>query len=146
MSQTTTIPSWRAFDRATAHGQLLEKKFAIALGYNLDDNELLAGGFPDIKNQALEVKIQDSSTIDLGRYSPAFEEDVIGCDSFTTKNIRYFIALTNSSSGLIEGAVLCPGSKLGSHFSYVPEKSFKCQRSIPMSFFDEIEGQAVFNP
>lgn len=127
-------------------GQLLEKKFAVALGYNLGDNELLAGGYPDIKNQALEVKIQDSPTIDLGRYSPAFEEGVIGCDRFTTKNIRYFIALTNPSSGIIEGAILCPGNKLGSHFSYVPEKSFKCQRSIPMSFFEEIEGQSVFNP
>ncbi|NOX34754.1 MAG: nuclease, partial [Deltaproteobacteria bacterium] len=127
-------------------GQLLEEIFASAIGYNINDDELLAGGYPDIKNQALEVKIQDSPTVDLGKYSPEFEKIIPGCNGFTTRNMRYFIALTNPVTNIVEGGVLCPGNKLGSHFTYVPRESYKCQRSIPMSFFEGIKGQSVFNP
>lgn len=127
-------------------GQMLENFFATALGYSIDDDELLAGGYPDICNQALEVKIQDSPTVDLGKYSPEFENSIPNCDGFTTRNMRYFIALTNPETNIIEGAVLCPGNKLGLHFTYVSEESYKCQRSIPMAFFEGIKGQSVFNP
>lgn len=127
-------------------GQMLEDLFAKTLGYNIPNNELLAGGYPDINNQALEVKIQDSPTVDLGKYSPEFEKTIPACNDFTTRNMRYFIALTNPVTNIIEGAVLCPGYKLGSHFTYVPRESYKCQRSIPMSFFEGIKGQSVFNP
>ena len=127
-------------------GQRLEEIFATALGYNIVDDELLAGGYPDINNQALEVKIQDSPTVDLGKYSPEFEITIPNCGDFTTRNIRYLIALTNPETNIIEGAVLCPGKKLGLHFTYVPEESYKCQRSIPMTFFEDIKGLSVFNP
>ena len=127
-------------------GQRLEEMFGNALGYNINDNELLAGGYPDIRNQALEVKIQDSPTVDLGKFSPEFEVTVPDCGNFTTRNMRYFIALTNPETNIVEGAVLCQGSKLGLHFTYVPEESYKCQRSIPMSFFEDIKGFSVFNP
>jgi len=127
-------------------GQSLEGKIANALGYTLKDNELLAGGYPDIRNQALEVKIQDSPTVDLGRYSPEFNECISDCDDFTTRDMRYLIVLTNPETNIIEGAILCPGSKLGLHFSYVPEESYKCQRSIPMGFFEKNQGLSVFNP
>lgn len=127
-------------------GQMLEEIFANAIGYNISETELLAGGYPDIRNQALEVKIQDSPTVDLGKFSPEFEISVPDCDDFTTRNIRYFIALTNPETSIVEGAVLCSGSKLGLHFTYVPEESYKCQRSIPMSFFEGIQGRSVFNP
>ncbi|WP_428033241.1 hypothetical protein [Amphritea sp.] len=129
-----------------SRGQMLEGIFAKALGYNVQDGELLAGGYPDIRNQALEVKIQDSATVDLGMYSPEFEVAVPGCDGFTTRNMRYFIALTNSDTNLVVGGILCSGSKLGLHFTYVSDKSYKCQRSIPMAFFDDIYGRSVFNP
>ena len=127
-------------------GQMLEEIFATALGYTISDDELLAGGYPDIRNQALEVKIQDSPTVDLGKYSPEFEEVVPKCGGFTTCNMRYFIALANPETNIVEGAVLCSGNKLGLHFTYVPEESYKCQRSIPMKFFKSIQGQSVFNP
>jgi hypothetical protein len=127
-------------------GQMLEKIFANALGYNIDDNELLAGGYPDLRNQAMEVKIQDSSTVDLGKFSPEFEITVPDCGNFTTRNMRYFIALTNPETNIVEGAILCQGNKLGLHFTYVSKKSYKCQRSIPMSFFEDIQGLSVFNP
>jgi hypothetical protein len=56
------------------------------------------------------------------------------------------IALTNPKTGIIEGIILAPGEKLGEIFTYVSDMSYKCQRSIPMSFFDSLTGQCVFNP
>jgi len=127
-------------------GQTLEGMVAKALGYSVTEGELLAGGFPDIRNQALEVKIQDSPTVDLGLYSPEFEEPIRNCDGFTTQTARYLIVLTNPETYKIEGLVLCPGSCLGLNFTFVPEQSFKCQRSIPMAFFERHRGTSVFNP
>ncbi|WP_025733951.1 hypothetical protein [Carnimonas nigrificans] len=127
-------------------GQTLEGMVARALGYIVSQGDLLAGGLPDIKNQALEVKLQDSPTVDLGLYSPEFEEPIKGCESFTTQNIRYLIVLTNPDTYCIDGIVLCPGSRLGLHFTYVPEKNFKCQRSMSMEFFERHKGTSVFNP
>jgi hypothetical protein len=127
-------------------GQYLEQEVAEALGYQIGVTELLAGGYPDIRNQMLEVKIQDSPTVDLGMYTPEFEEDIPNSIGFTTKNVRYFIALTNPETNRIEGAIICPGNLLGEHFTYVGDKSYKCQRSIKMDFFAQREGQAVFNP
>lgn len=124
-------------------GQQLERMVAYQLGYR-DMQNGLEGGYPDIRNQMLEVKVQDSPTIDLGKYSPQFEEQIN--DNFTTRTIRYLIALTNAMDGEIDGLIMCPGEELGKHFTYVAEKSFKCQRSIPMSFFEEFKGQVVFNP
>lgn len=53
----------------------------------------------------LEVKVQDSPTIDLGRYSPQFEENINA--NFTTRTVRYLIALTDAMNGSIDGDVLC---------------------------------------
>jgi hypothetical protein len=64
----------------------------------------------------------------------------------SNQTVRYLIALSDAKTGLRQGVVLCPGRRLAEHFVYVAERSFKCQRSIPMAFFDRFEGQAVFNP
>ena len=127
-------------------GQALELLIAQHLGYTPGKNQLLAGGYPDIRNQALEVKVQDSPTVDLGKFTPQFEEIVEKSLGITTEDIRYLIALTEETSGTIKGVVLCPGNRLGDHFSYVADESYKCQRSIPMDFFMEHNGQAVYNP
>lgn len=127
-------------------GQALEKKVLELLGYQINDSDLLYGAFPDIKNQLLEVKVQDSPTVDLGKFSPEKEEIVIKDSGLTTFDVRYLIALTNPKTEIIEGIILSPGEKLGELFSYVSAESFKCQRSIPMSFFDSYYGKSVFNP
>lgn len=127
-------------------GQALEKKVLELLGYQLSDSDLLYGAFPDIRNQLLEVKVQDSPTVDLGRFSPETEEIVIQDSDLTTFDVRYLIALTNPETEIIEGIILAPGEKLGELFSYVSAESYKCQRSIPMSFFDSHYGKSVFNP
>lgn len=124
-------------------GQSLERVVANLLGYRIDDS--LVGGYPDIPNQLLEIKVQDSPTVDLGKYSPGNPVMVNKPMGFTTEDIRYLIALTDKD-GLIEGVVLSAGEYLCDAFSYVSDTSYKCQRSIPMSFFNDLNGKSVFNP
>lgn len=125
-------------------GQQLEYNVISLLGYDINSDSSLAGGYPDLPNQALEVKIQDSPTVDLGKYSPQFKMDIFPELSINTENTRYLIALMNTESNTIEGMILLPGKTLGEHFTYVTDKSYKCQRSIPMSFFDSYRNQCVF--
>lgn len=127
-------------------GQELEKIVAEQLKYTILANELLAGGFPDIPSQLLEVKVQDSPTVDLGKYTPQIEEVIDADLPATTHDIRYLIALTNEQTNQIEGAVLCPGIFLGNYFSYVASQSYKCQRGIPNAFFQCFIGKSIFNP
>lgn len=133
-------------DATKNRGQALERKVLDLLGYPNDEKEQLYGAFPDIRNQLLEVKVQDSPTVDLGKFSPEFEEIVIKDLNITTYDVRYLIALTNPETEIIEGIILSSGEKLGEVFSYVSDKSYKCQRSIPIDFFDKYSGQSVFNP
>lgn len=125
-------------------GQLLEKEVIKLLNYH--DNIKLVGGYPDVPNQLLEVKVQDTQTIDLGKYSPQFTEIINDSLSLSTKDVRYLIALTNPDTKVIDGVILSSGERLGDIFTYVSDQSFKCQRSIPMTFFDDFIGQCVSNP
>ena len=118
----------------------LEKKAMTLLGYKSN----LVGGYPDVPNQLLEVKVQDSPTIELGKYSPEFEEVIYS--NITTEDIRYLIALTNPKTNVVESVILVSGKELCDIFSFVSDTSFKCQRSIPMSFFEEYKKKCVFNP
>ena len=127
-------------------GQALERMVLKLLGYKIQRDDLLAGGFPDIRNQLLEVKVQDSPTVDLGKFSPEREEIVIKDKGLTTFDVRYLIALTDPKTEIIEGVILSPGKRLGEVFSYISDKNYKCQRSIPMNFFDNYRGRSVFNP
>ncbi len=127
-------------------GQQLEQIVASGLGYKVSAIDVLIGGYPDIRHQALEVKVQDAPTVDLGRYSPQFDEPVETCVGFSTQSIRYLIALMDPRANVCCGAIVCPGKRLGQHFVYVADKSFKCQRSIPMAFFDRFDGVATYNP
>lgn len=125
-------------------GQSLEAIIINSLGYKVDPKDQLAGGYPDLPNQALEIKIQDSPTVDLGKHSPQVREEIFEDLGITTEEMRYLIVLTNEATHRVEGFVLCPGRKLGDYFAYVPGKSYKCQRSIPMAFFDDYVGKSVY--
>ena len=127
-------------------GQALERRVLDLLGYPNNKKEQLYGAFPDIRNQLLEVKVQDSPTVDLGKFSPEFEEVIIEDLNLTTHDVRYLIVLTNPETEIIDGIILVPGDKLGEVFSYVSSQSYKCQRTIPIDFFDNYKGQSVFNP
>jgi len=126
-------------------GQTLEKKVLELLGYTVDGGAL-HGAFPDIKNQLLEVKVQDMQTVDLGKFSPEIPDVIVEDLGLTTQDVRYLIALTNAETTEIEGIILLAGKQLGDICSYVSDKSYKCQRGIPMTFFDKYEGKVVFNP
>jgi hypothetical protein len=127
-------------------GQALERMVLELLGYESKEGDLLYGDFPDIRNQLLEVKVQDSPTVDLGRFSPEREEMLFAEKGLTTYDVRYLIALTDPQTETIKGIILSPGKNLGELFSYVGAASYKCQRSISMSFFDKYYGKVVFNP
>lgn len=127
-------------------GQALERKVLELLGYETQETDLLHGAFPDIRNQLLEVKVQDSQTVDLGKFSSEIEDIVIESSRLTTFDVRYLIALTNPKTEIIEGVIISSGGRLGDLFSYVSRESYKCQRAIPMSFFDSHYGKSVFNP
>ena len=133
-------------DSTKNRGQSLERKVLELLGYSSSNSDLLYGAFPDIPNQLLEVKVQDTQTVDLGKFSPEKEEIIIEDLNITTFDIRYLIALTNPETEVIEGIILSPGQKLGEVFSYVSDQSYKCQRSIPMNIFEKHKGQVVINP
>lgn len=124
-------------------GQALERLVVQLLGYSIVKDELLLGGYLDILNQLLEVKLQESSTVDLGRYSPQVKETVPSFPQATTEDVRYLIALVDKNTGIITGLVLCPGNRLGDHFSYIATGNYKCQRSIPMTFFDRFDGRVA---
>lgn len=125
-------------------GQMLEEIVINLLGYQ--GTAKLVGGYPDVPNQILEVKIQDTQTVDLGRYSPQFKEVIYPHLGVSTRDVRYLIALTNSKTQTIEGVILSSGEQLGNVFTYVSDKSYKCQRTIPMAFFEQFSGDCVFNP
>jgi hypothetical protein len=127
-------------------GQSLERMTLDLLGYKMESSANLVGGFPDIPNQLLEVKVQDAQTVDLGRFTPENEEVIVIENNLTTFDVRYLIALTNPTTDVIEGIILAPGKKLGELFTYVSDVSYKCQCSIPMSFFNSCEGMCVCNP
>lgn len=132
-------------DSTKKRGQALERKVLELLGYSTTNDDLLYGAYPDIPNQLLEVKIQDTQTVDLGKFTPENEEVINAELNITTYDVRYLIALTNPETEIIEGIILSPGEKLGEVFSYVSDKSYKCQRSIPMNFFNKYQGQVVIN-
>lgn len=124
--------------------QALERKVATLLGY--DENDPLFGDYPDMRNQALEVKVQDAPTIDLGKETPSNPVEVFEGLDITTEDVRYLIALTDPETATIEGIFLAPGRELKNAFTMVNSINYKCQRSIPMKLFDKYKGKSVFNP
>ena len=75
-------------DATKKRGQALERKVLDLLEYPNEEKEQLYGAFPDIRNQLLEVKVQDSPTVDLGKFSPEFEEVVVEDLNLTTYDVR----------------------------------------------------------
>ena len=124
-------------------GQRLERITFELLGYKDEDMEVLQGQYPDVPEQLLEVKLQDSPTVDLGMHTPEVAELLSDNSDITSQDIRYLIALANKSTGIIEGVILMPGAKLKDYFTFVSETNYKCQRSIPMNFFNEHLGSCV---
>lgn len=76
-------------------GQALERLVACLLGYKISDAELLEGNFPDIPNQALEVKVQDSPIVDIGRSSGSTPK---ASATAISKSVSYFLVILSPTS------------------------------------------------
>lgn len=137
--------SIRSNDPTRTRGLTLEQIVVQHLGYELQDT--MYPQYPDIPNQLLEVKVQDSQTIDLGKYSPQKVQIPDGLygkhNDITTANMRYLIALTDPSTGIIQDIFLGPGSSLKQYFAFVPETSVKYQRIIDMTNFENHQGEVT---
>lgn len=127
-------------------GQCLEKLVATALGYVPSSGELGEGGYPDIRNQALEVKVQEKDVVDLGENTTTADEEIFRSPLISTRDIRYCVAITHKATLEIEGFLLVPGARIEHHLTYGKEKNFKKQRTIPMSIFDSNHGTVTINP
>ncbi|MBB4603596.1 hypothetical protein HNQ93_004223 [Hymenobacter luteus] len=121
-------------------GAELHKLVCKALGYdNYKDN----GQFPDVNNQLLEVKLQTSTTIDLGLVSPdseakldlekLFNDNVRHCD------VRYAIFFAETKSGVvtITDFYLTTGRDFFSRFTQFGGNVLnkKIQIGLPKGFF-----------
>lgn len=125
-------------------GQQLERSILESLGYCFTS---LEAQFPDIRNQLLEIKIQDSQTVDLGRYTPVNIETIKDLGpNITTEDIRYFILLVEKDSGIPYGAALLSGKDLIQRLdiSFIPEKSYKNQNNLDLCLFKRNKGKLIY--
>ena len=131
--------------RPKVSGQTLERFIIEKLGYPLDCDESLEGFFPDLRNQLLEIKIQESPTIDLGKYSPAVAINIEGMPSYSTRDIRYLILLIDPN-GIPQGLACMSGGEIikEKRLSFVPKTSWKCQNSFSLELFKENLNKVIF--
>jgi len=127
-------------------GQALEKIILESLGYDLNEGVKLEGQYPDIRHQLLEIKDQDSQTVDLGKYTPLEESIIYKEHDITTADIRYLIVLVDRKNNVVTGMILCAGKDLSSYGNYVNGVSGKCQRSINLVKLEKYIGKCVVNP
>jgi hypothetical protein len=130
-------------------GGFLHGLVSAALGYkNHSDN----GRFPDVRHQLLEVKLQTSSTIDLGAISPDCVElldfPAIGNVQVRHQDVRYAVfcgSITNDRVS-ITGLVLVTGKDFYATFEKFGGLVInnKSQPRLPRNFFDQ-NTEGVFN-
>lgn len=120
-------------DQERNRGATLHKEVCKALGFSqyLDN-----GSFPDIPNQLLEVKLQTSQTIDLGKYSPNGKERIF--PGIISNDIRYAIFYAISAHGNIniEKLFVVNGEQFFELCTKIQGSSKKIQLPIPHGFFN----------
>lgn len=124
-------------------GDHVHRLVCRALGYqDAHDN----GQFPDIPNQLLEVKVQTSPTIDLGKHSPD-STDVLSFTEPSKSIIRFcdvryvvFHARPTTRGLRISNFVLSTGADFYRRFPRFEGKvvNRKLQIPLPEDFFDEV--------
>ena len=129
------------YDQERNRGALLHRLVCRHLGYADYRDE---GQFPDVRHQLLEVKLQTSSTIDLGLVRPNSEEalDVpkIGGRQIRHCDVRYalFCAETDGESVTLTHLFLTTGESFFTRFPQFQGKVLnrKLQIPLPPDFFD----------
>ena len=128
-------------DQERNRGAALHRIVCELLGYSdyRDD-----GQFPDVRNQLLEVKLQTSSTIDLGLVLPASEEPLdvpqIAGTQVRHCDVRYalFYAQTDGSEVTLTHFYLTTGADFFTRFPQFGGKLLnkKLQIPLPSDFFE----------
>lgn len=121
-------------DQERNRGAYLQEEVSKILGYKTyKDN----GQFPDVVNQLLEIKLQTSSTIDLGLITPSSTEF---CDfSLMNQRIRHcdiryaiFDAKIEDENVIIKGLYLSTGEDFFNHFQQFEGKKVNKKNQIPL--------------
>ena len=130
------------YDQERNRGAALHRLVCQHLGYRSYHDD---GQFPDIKHQLLEVKLQTSPTIDLGRVCPdskeALDVQKIGGRQFRHCDVRYalFHATMGNLNVTITHLFLTSGEKFFTRFPRFEGKVLnrKLQIPLPSDFFDD---------
>ncbi|NQX46407.1 restriction endonuclease [Paenibacillus tritici] len=116
-------------------GAILHSLVCEALGYsNFKDD----GKFPDVKHQLLEVKLQTSSTIDLGLFLPSNEEilDIpqINAQPVRMCDVRYaiFYGEVEDNEVVIKKFYLITGNEFFKYFTQFGGKKINKKLQIPL--------------
>lgn len=120
-------------------GSELHAMICDYLGYSFYEDD---GSYPDITHQLLEIKLQTSSTIDLGQHSPEDGEEIlsIGNTCFYSEDIRYaiFYGKVQSNHILLKNLYLVTGLDFSRYFPLFKGKQInsKIQFHLPKNFFN----------
>ena len=119
-------------DQERNRGATIHKEACKTLGFSqyLDN-----GNFPDIPSQLLEIKLQTSQTIDLGKYSPNGEKEIF--PGIISNDIRYAIFYATSADGniTIEKLFVVNGEQFFKLCTEIRGINKKIQLPIPHDFF-----------
>lgn len=116
-----------SFARSTqrVQGAAFEKAVADSLGVSSWSDD---GTFPDIPQENVEVKVQTSDIIDLGKHNPLSPE---------AEDATYVVgvASVNDNTYTIDNIIVTEGRNFDEHLNIFAEQSSKLQMAIPD--FDE---------
>lgn len=120
-------------DQERNRGASLHREVCNALGY---DQYLDNGSFPDIPSQLLEIKLQTSQTIDLGKFSPNGNKEIF--PEITSNDVRYAIFYASNQNGVItiEKLFVVNGEQFFELGTKIEGISKKIQLPIPQNFFN----------
>lgn len=119
-------------------GAELHKLICNQIGYSQYDDD---GTYPDITNQLIEIKLQTSPTIDLGRHSPEDDNIIINSSNmtFTSGDVRYVIfdAQHIQDRILLNNLYVVSGRDFTKYFPLFKGKvtNAKLQIPLPADFF-----------
>lgn len=128
------------YDQERNRGAALHRLVCQHLGYADYQDD---GQFPDVRHQLLEVKLQTSSTIDLGLVRPDSEEALavpkIEGQQIRHCDVRYalFYAVTDGENVTLSHLFLTTGEKFFTRFPQFQGKVLnrKLQIPLPVDFF-----------
>jgi len=129
----------RGADQERLRGAILHREVCRALGYEAYED---TGGFPDVLNQLVEVKLQTSPTIDLGLILPSSSDLITGIETLGIRHsdVRYaiFYGGVVPRGVQIHHLLLCRGASFFQHFNQFGGlvQNLKLQIPLPKDFFE----------